>query len=255
MLQFLLPPLIFLFGATIGSFLNVVILRSIADKSLRGRSACPHCQKTLRWWELVPLFSFTLLAGRCARCRAEISVQYPLVELATGIFALVFFLPLPTSVAAVSAGGLFIIAALLLVLFVVDLKTMLLPDLFVVLLGVVIIGMLILERGDWLEAAHGALIGSGFLLFLWLITRGRGIGLGDVKLMLPLGLLFGIVGTTALLFIAFLAGGLWGSVLLLRRQASLKTAIPFGPFLCGAALLLLLWPDLPTRLLWLLWYN
>lgn len=238
----LVPPAAFVFGSIIGSFLNVVILR----RSVGGRSRCPACRQQLRWWELVPILSFTFLRGRCRRCHADISVQYPLVELTMGLLAMVLATPVPATLSEIAIIILEIsMAAVLIVLFVIDLKTMLLPDLFVGLLLVLVLARIIVMTdfqfllASFSSAALGAVVGTGFMLLLWLATRGRGIGLGDVKLMAPLGLLFGVGGTAALLFIAYLVGGAVAVYLLARGRATMKTAMPFGPFLCGAALLLL----------------
>ena len=218
-------PLIFLFGAVIGSFLNVVILRSIKGESLNGRSKCPGCQHTLAWYELVPVFSFLVQRGRCRSCGAGISLQYPIVELLSGIAAALLF---PNILA-------FLLFAVLLVLFVTDLHTFLLPDFFTVLLTAIVLYSGSVSYG-------GMLIGTGFMLFLWAVTSGRGIGFGDVKLMIPLGLFFGVEGVVALLAGAFITGGLVGTYLLVTGKASRKTAIPFGPYLTGFAMLFLVYP-------------
>ncbi len=261
---------LFLIGSCIGSFLNVVILRYCESLSgqkkpfqIHGRSHCPRCQRQLRWWELVPILSFVLLRGRCARCHTAISVQYPLVELAMGLLVVTLATPLPITMMEVYVL-IFksTIAALLVVLFMIDLKTMLLPDMFVgLLLGVVALGQAITyylspSTYNLNDALYGVVIGAGFLMFLWIITRGRGIGLGDVKLMFPIGVWAGLWGSVALLFIAYLVGGAVAFYLLGRRRATLKSAMPFGPFLCGAALSLLVFPAFPEQLLTLiLGYN
>lgn len=233
--------IIFLFGAVLGSFLNVVILRSPEvgqGKGLVGRSACPHCHKNLRWWELVPIFSFLALRGKCQRCRSPVSIQYPAVELAMGVLAAILRDPI-----------LIVVAAVLIVLFVIDLYTMLLPDRFIMLLSVLVIVYLLVRQSLIAQNILGGIgVGAGFLLLLWLITttifHKEGIGLGDVKLMIPLGALFGVSGSVSLLLLAFWGGGLMAAYLLFTRRASLKTAVPFGPFLVGAAIALLIWPTL-----------
>ena len=247
----------FLFGTALGSFLNVVILRWIETHPAPlpyqrpegfARSRCPYCHRTLRWWELVPLLSFTLLRARCARCHRSISVQYPLVELSFGFITLI--LGLRGDYLSI------IIAALLVILFIIDLKTFLLPDLFVGLLLVAVVVQVLstqylpVWQASSVLSTHltGPALGAGFLGFLWLVTRGRGLGLGDVKLMVPLGLLFGFWGTVMLLLAAFVTGGALGLVLLARGRVQLKTAVPFGPFLAGTALLWLLFPQLPLLL-------
>lgn len=266
---------LFLLGSCLGSFLNVVILRSIdalkisegsgglvrRSFSVGGRSQCPRCHQQLRWWELVPVLSFIFLRGRCQRCHEKISIQYPLVELTMGTLVVLLASPLPATPPELALVLLHIaIAALLVILFVIDLKTMLLPDSFVglLLVAVVLENVFRIQNLEFRiqNAVFGIAIGAGFLLLLWILTRGKGIGLGDVKLMIPLGLLFGPLATVALLFLAYTVGGLLAVYLLLQKKATLKTAVPFGPFLCGAAMLLLILPALPERLVEvLLGYN
>jgi prepilin signal peptidase PulO-like enzyme (type II secretory pathway) len=222
---FAFPPVLFAFGAVFGSFLNVVILRHLSGESLMGRSHCVHCKKTLVWYELIPVVSFSLQAARCRSCGESISAQYPIVELAAGLAAMLLF---PNVLA-------YIAFLILLVLFVIDLKSYFLPDFFVLLLTIVV-----LLTGS--VSLSGLLVGSGFLFFLWVITSGEGIGFGDVKLMIPLGLLFGSSATMLLLALAFMFGGAVGAYLLLTKQATRKTAIPFGPYLAGVAMVFLLFP-------------
>lgn len=221
----------FAFGAVIGSFLNVVILRHLSGEALTGRSHCVSCGHTLSWYELIPIFSFIIQAGRCRNCKAEISPQYPIVELFCGIAAVAL---LPNILA-------FIAFALLLALFVIDFRSYLLPDFFILLLTITVLLMGVVSL-------PGLLVGGGFLLFLWVVTSGEGIGFGDVKLMIPLGLAFGAIGTTLLLSIAFMLGGAVGAYLLITKRATRKTAIPFGPYLAGVAMVFLLFPGLVDTL-------
>lgn len=232
------------FGAMVGSFANVLILRFISHQPIgMDRSRCPNCKHVLQWYALVPIFSYVFLRGRCRYCGKGISFQYPLVEFISGAAALYFF-AFNEEVLGVSVI-LYAAFMILLVLFVIDLKTFLLPDFYIILLSVIVI--LYHATGSLIGPTQqfgGVLIGAGSLLLLWAGTRGKGIGFGDVKLLVPLGLLFGIHGTILLLFIAFLTGGLFGGVLLLTKRATPKTAIPFGPFLAGAAMILLIYPAL-----------
>lgn len=251
------PIFSFILGTIVGSFSNVVALRHIVSQRPTGRSKCPKCGLALRWWQLIPLLSFVFLHGRCWHCQAPISVQYPLVELSMGLLTMLLFWPLPTTTLdLISIAAKMGIAAILIILFIIDLRTFILPDRFVVILLWLVMIELAVElsqiHGSYLErlmsSLQGISIGAGFLLFLWIVTRGRGIGLGDVKLLIPLGALFAVQGTITVLFIAFTVGGIFGLYLLARQQASLKTPLPFGPFLSGAAILVLVMPDLPLYL-------
>jgi prepilin signal peptidase PulO-like enzyme (type II secretory pathway) len=246
-------PFFFLFGASVGSFLNVLALRWLAGKAITGRSLCPHCQQSLPWFSLVPLLSFMFLHGRCTHCTCPISVQYPLIEFIAGLCALILFIPLPSTYSAWLAQLLiFIMIALLLVLAIIDSRSFLLPDTHIIILSLIVLLYLwLISPGVWFEPLLGSLLGSGFLFLIWLATRGRGLGFGDVKLMLPLGALFGFPAVFILLWLAFIAGGLVGLWLLWRGRANLKTALPFGPYLVLAALILLLAPQLVDQVfLW-----
>src|SRR5581483_2383085 len=170
------PLVVFIYGAVIGSFLNVVILRHIARRPVTGRSACPTCGHVLGPLDLIPLASFIGLGGRCRYCDAPIAAQYPLVELASGLLFLGFLVPVPaTPVSAAQAVGALILSLLLVVLFVIDLKTFLLPDVFLGLLaGVAVIWRLLPgNQQSWPVLFLAVAVGSGFLLLLWVLTRGR----------------------------------------------------------------------------------
>jgi leader peptidase (prepilin peptidase) / N-methyltransferase len=241
---------LFLFGACVGSFINVVALRfSTKEDAITQRSHCPACGHQLRWYELVPLFSFLLLRGQCSACQAQIAVRYPLVEFVLGVAALALFWPLPPDVLTVAALILsFIAVCLLIILFLIDLRTFLLPDTYIVaLLLVAGVRYMLVQPFSVMQALVGMSIDSGLLFLLWAGTRGRGIGLGDVKLMVPLGLLFGPFHVVVLLFGAFITGGAYGTYLLATGKATPKTAVPFGPYLTGAAVVLLIKPELADR--------
>src|SRR3989344_4983533 len=200
--------LAFAFGAALGSFLNVVIMRYPAEAPT-GRSHCPHCGKTLPWPELAPLISFAWQRGRCRRCRHQLSWQYPLVEGVMGLITLALFMPVPEDPLAFALASLAAaISALLIVLFVIDLRTMFLPDIFIFLLALFVAAHVALRITSYglpvTSSLWGAAIGTGFLALLWAGTAGRGIGLGDVKLMLPLGAFFGPIDTAFLLLTAFI---------------------------------------------------
>lgn len=219
--------LLFTFGLAVGSFLNVVIDRlPKGENIISGRSRCDHCGKTLRWFELIPLLSFVLQRGRCLRCGKQLSVQYPIVEMATAL-GFAFLYP---------SFSYILIFISLFVIFVADLKYQIIPD-SMLIVGVV--GVLFQGRPMWL-AGFGA---SLFFLILFLITRGRGIGFGDVKLGFLMGLLLGFPYIVIALYIAFLTGATAGVILILGKMKTLKSAVPFGPFLIWGTVAGLMWGE------------
>jgi prepilin signal peptidase PulO-like enzyme (type II secretory pathway) len=268
-----------MFGATFASFLNVIILR-YPHQLPTGRSHCPHCHHQLTAWDLIPIISWFMLRGQCRFCHTKISLQYPLVEISGAVAAaLLARSAIISHLHPLIFLLLFLVIALLIVLFLIDLRTMLLPDLFIfILTGLVLLIIIanalpLISRSDTtslspttakgflnddavalpimgiFQALSGAALGSSLLLILWFITSGRGIGFGDVKIMIPLGMLFGPINTVLLLFTAFICGGFLGTYLLVTKQATLKTAVPFGPFLAGVAILFILFPSIPNYLL------
>lgn len=240
---------LFALGSAIGSFLHVVAERYMNGTSpVRGHSICPHCKKRLSAYELIPIISYIVQRAHCRGCGAAIPMHYPLLELVSGVLFLLVFLPVVTaSQSLVLALCIYIAACLLLILLHIDARSMMLPDIYILMLAGMSIVIAYLTGSTADQMALGALVGSGAIYAIWLATAGEGIGFGDVKLMIPLGMLFGLRGSITLLFLAFFIGGMVGIVLLAMKKAGRKTAIPFGPFLAGAALLLLIYPQISDR--------
>lgn len=207
---------LFLFGLIIGSFLNVVIDRF---PNILGRSRCNNCKKILQWHELAPLLSFLFLQGRCSKCKAKIPWQYPIIELATGLLFAWF-----------GWSPILIFVAVLIVIFVYDWKHMLVPDLIV--LPAIILAAL-WKPDNWLAA----IIAAGFFAFLVLISREAWMGWGDVEIAALIGFLLGFPKILLALTLAFVIGSIYGIILIINKKASLKTAIPFGPFLVIATII------------------
>lgn len=237
--------LLFLIGAAIGSFLNVAIIR-YPNTSLTGRSRCAACRRQLRWWELIPIASFIALRGRCKTCSASLSLQYPVVEAGMGLAAVAAATPVPhnTETMLISTLVLTIIGALMM-LFFIDLKLFVLPDALILTVMVAAALLHLLKGRTLTEAVGGAVVGAGTLLFIWMASGGRGIGLGDVKLMIPLGALLGPAATIVALLLAFTVGAVVGVYLLATGRATLKTPVPFGPFLIATAGIVTLIPHVP----------
>lgn len=232
---------IFLLGLSIGSFLNVLIDRLPRGKNvITGRSVCDYCKKTLRWFELIPLLSWALQGGRCRRCHNRLSWQYPLVEVVTGVGFVVLQGQAFEARQGLALWGEWLIFSALLVIFMADLKYQIIPDSMAVLgiIGVLIQGPARLAGSALWLSAFGA---SGFFLLLWFITRGRAMGLGDVKFAFLMGLLLGFPGVIVACYLAFLTGAGVGVILILRGKKGLKSKIAFGPFLILGTCITLVW--------------
>ena len=230
-----------LFGLLVGSFLNVVIARVPAGKSVWApRSACPECGAPIAWYDNVPLVSFAILRGQCRRCATAIPWRYPIVEAATGTaFALAYLLYGPTIDFAVSAlllGALIAITA-------IDLREQIIPD--AITLPGIVLGFAVSflpGRVGWLDSLIGIAVGGGIFLVIILVSGG-GMGGGDMKLGAMLGAFLGWkVGLLGLLLSVLAGGGIAVLLLLLGRKGR-KEAIPFGPFLALGGAIALLWGD------------
>jgi len=233
--------IIFLFGLAIGSFLNVVICRLETKESiLVSRSYCPKCKKSLKWFELIPIFSFLIQKGKCRYCGKKISIQYPLVELVTGLlFILIFNQFFPNYLNLIYY---LIIFSLLLVIFVYDLKHYIIPD-KIVYPAIIIAGIFNFQFSIFNEfsifklSILSALGASGFFLSLVLISKGKWMGLGDVKLAFLMGLILGWPNIFIALFLSFAFGAIIGLILIAFKKKGLKSEIPFGPFLISSTLM------------------
>ena len=205
------------------------------------------CRSTLSWYELIPVLSFFFLLGRCRRCKTKIAIQYPLVELVSGIiFATLFYLFrdfffTDTAVFILSFTYYALMFSLLLLLAVYDLKHKIIPDAFSFAFGVIaFVGLFFFARGSDVFSPHlpgifdllaGPLIASPFYL-LWFMSRGTWMGFGDVKLALGIGWFLGVSAALSALAVAFWSGALIGVFLLLTsKKYKMKTQIPFAPYL------------------------
>lgn len=238
----MIATVLFIFGSIIGSFLNVVIYRLKHDQSfIKGRSYCPHCKKTLGFWDLIPILSFIFLRARCRYCQQKISWQYPLVELAT---ALAWLWPYLIFGLTAQFWLVAVITCFLIVIFVYDLRYYLILDEVVVpAIILVLIFDIFLSNRQFTDFIWGGIIGGGFFLIQYLISGGKWIGGGDIRLGLLMGLLLGVAGVIAALFIAYILGALVSIGLLMSKKKKMKSRIPFGTFLSLATIVVLLYGD------------
>lgn len=222
------------FGLGMGSFMNVVVYRLYVHKSLGGRSQCPHCQRVLPWYCLVPVVSFILLQAKCHFCKKPIALQYPLVELVTGgLYAVttIWFITEPWQL--VWHLGMMTILVLI---FVYDLKYYLIPDVFSLTgIGLAVIGQLAFGM-PWWKLALGIAVGGGVFLMQYLISRGRWIGGGDIRLGALLGAYLSWPLIVVGLFFAYVFGATVAVGLLLRSKKQFGDKLPFGTALAAAAI-------------------
>jgi len=236
---------LFVFGLCVGSFLNVVVYRLNHGLSpLLGRSICPKCKKKIPWQDNIPLLSFVFLGGRCRFCKKSISLQYPLVELATGILFVVDYQGLSGTIRDYQ-GWLNLVyylflTSVLIAIFVSDFRYQTIPDKIVY--PAILISFLY-PIPYTLYPIPAALGAASFFLALVLITRGKGMGLGDVKLAGLMGLVLGWPKIIIALYLAFLTGAIAGVILVLIGKKRFGEHIPFGPFLVGATWISILWGE------------
>jgi prepilin signal peptidase PulO-like enzyme (type II secretory pathway) len=231
----LLYLFVFLLGLIVGSFLNVVIFRYNTGLTVGGRSKCMSCYKTLRWYELVPVLSYVAQRGKCRGCRAKFSWQYPAVEMATALlFLLIFNFQFSRLGGGQAIFNIFLgwlVASILIVITVYDLRHEIIPDGLVCAFDILAL-LSVVYAHSWEQF----LVGVACFLFLgsfWFFSRGRWMGLGDAKLALGIGWFLPFPQGIAAVIIAFWSGALVGILLLLarRKKFTLKSEMPFAPFL------------------------
>ncbi len=233
---------VFIFGAILGSFINVVILRLPEGKSIvQPPSSCPGCGSELRWFDNIPIISFLLLLGRCRTCKKPISWQYPLIEATCGLLALALFNRFGPSI--IYAGYLTFALSLVAVIFI-DMRYQIIPD-SISLPGIACGFALSFAPGGigWQSSLIGLLAGGGTLyaiaLFYYRLTRREGMGGGDIKLLAMIGAFLGWQSLPFVIFGSAAAGALFGIGAMIRQGRGGKTVIPYGPFLSLAAIIFL----------------
>lgn len=247
-----LPPFAaFAFGAIVGSFLNVVIHRYPREESVVfPPSRCPKCGARIKPWDNVPVVAWLWLGGRCRACREPISLRYPLVELANGLFWLAVYLRTGPTVTFLLVSSL---VSMTIVLIFIDLEIQILPDVIDlpgIAIGVLAAGLNMTAGTSGLllaptlaDSLGGAVAGAGILLAIALsyklVRKVEGMGLGDVKMMAMIGATVGWQPLFALLLLASVTGAGAGLLLALRSAAGMRVAVPFGVFL-GLAFLVIL---------------
>jgi leader peptidase (prepilin peptidase) / N-methyltransferase len=252
--KIILALIAFVFGLCFGSFLNVIVYRLPRKQSIaQPPSFCPECKTRLKIADLVPILSFILLKGRCRYCGAGIAVRYPLVELAAGLlFAALFYRFGLTIDTFFYLSLLYILMAITLI----DFEHRIVPNTLVAC-GIVMAVLFFLppliayltDLPDLflisiapLDALAGAAAGGGVMLLIILVSRG-GMGAGDMKLMLMIGLFVGLRGVAVVLMLSFIFGALVGIALMILGRATRKDALPFAPYLSLATFVNVFWGE------------
>jgi len=282
-MPFLIVFLVFILGLVIGSFLNVVIWRLETDESfVTGRSHCPKCRKDLGALDLIPILSYLFLRGKCRYCRKKISWEYPLVELITGLlFCFVwirhggfinsaeFSIFLPAMLTQALQAGNFqfsnilllirdwVLVSSMIVIFVFDFKHYLISDkviyftaasLIIFDLALFFLGQLAIA--DLVSFLLAGVFGILFFLIQFVVSHGRWIGEGDIRLGFLMGLALGWPGILWALFLAYFLGAIVGGILMIIDWKKIKSAIPFGPFLVIGTLVILFYGETLINWYW-----
>jgi leader peptidase (prepilin peptidase)/N-methyltransferase len=243
MIKIFLSFFFLVLGTAVGSFLNCVIFRLERGKSfLKGRSFCPHCKHLLGWKDLIPILSFILLKGKCRYCKNKISFQYPVVEFLTGILAFFCFFPLIQNFSLFNLQSSifnFLFFCLLILIFVFDLKHYLIPD--QILNFTIFLSFLYrVFNFSGVKNLFFSLFPSLFFLGLILISKEKWMGWGDFEIAIFMGIFLGWPKILIALFFSFFTGALVGLILVFLKKKTLKSQIPFAPFLVSGTFFALL---------------
>ena len=242
---FLNSFLIFILGACLGSFSNVCIYRLPKNKQIvSGRSFCPRCKKKINWFDNLPIISFLFLSGKCRKCKKVIQLRYLIVEMITGISFLLIYLNFEN---LYTITFLSILSLILIMIFFIDLENFIIPD----SLNFSVMGLALLKNflpnfdTSLIHEINQSIIGGmvGYLS-IWLIIylyktfkKIDGMGFGDAKLMAGIGLLFGWQSIPFILFVSSILGLIFVVPSLIKKQKTMRTEIPFGPFIIAACLI------------------
>lgn len=234
-MEFVILCLFFIYGLVFGSFFNVVGLRVPKGESIvRPPSHCTVCDRNLTVKDLVPVFSFVFLKGKCRGCGKKIHWMYPVMELATGLLFAFAYYQLGFTLELVVA---LLFISLLVIITVSDIAYMLIPDKILLFFLIPLIVLRVFEPlGPWWDSIVGAVVGFGVLFLIAIVSKG-GMGGGDIKLFFVIGLVLGWVPTLLTLFLASIIGTVIGVISLKRTKQGRKTPIPFGPSIAIAAII------------------
>lgn len=247
---------IFILGLIIGSFLNALIWRMHTRESMMTRSACPICRRQLAWFENIPVFSYLFLRGKCRHCHKRISIQYPLVELVTGVLFVLAYNAMPTTFLNFMPSDLlklmrlFFVISVMITVFIYDLRWYLILDRVTATAAIVLIffnlallylnGQSVMDI-SWSHAVYAFAVSAGFFAAQYYGSRGKWIGFGDVKLGVVMALALGWPNALVAIAVAYILGAFIGVGLILSGNKRMGSELPFGTFLAIATVIGLLW--------------
>jgi len=237
---------IFILGLIVGSFSNVCICRIPKNESIIfPASHCPKCRSNISPKDNIPLLSFILLKGRCRNCKSKISIQYPVVELLTGLIYLIIYLIYGFSIQSLIY---IILSSALIIIAFIDLNEQIIPD--VISLPGIIIGFILsffVPYISFINSGLGVLAGGGIILIIGMagsvIFKKEAMGGGDVKLAAMIGAFLGWRYIIISLFLGFFLGALAGIILIISKIKSREDVVPFGPFIILGSFITLLWGE------------
>ncbi len=246
-MELFIAGIVAVFGAVIGSFLNVVILRLPEDGAsiVYPASHCPRCKTPLQWYDNIPILSYCMLMGKCRNCNERISIQYPLVEACMALLAAAVYLRF--GLGFDFFYYLFFAACLLVIIFI-DLHHQIIPDVISLPgIGIGLAGSFFSQNLTWQQSVFGVLCGGGILFLVsyvyFKIAKQDGMGGGDIKLLAMLGAFLGWQSLLFIVFFSSLTGSIAGIAAMVQQKKGGKTRIPFGPFLCIAGYMFLFYQD------------
>lgn len=244
--------MIFILGLCLGSFVNMLVYRVARKYKLEkdkfkvknnNRSHCDFCGKQLSWYENVPIISWLLQGGKSRCCHKKLSLQYPIAEITMGILFTIYWLLGARLIAPLQFVIGFLVIVLLVFLVVFDFKYMILPDFAVATLIIISFLGVVFDEPNIIPYLISAIVSSGFFLFLYLITKKKGMGFGDVKLAVFMGLFLGWPKIILAMYIAFITGAVIGIIGIFIKKITKKSKIAFGPFLILGTIVTWLWGD------------
>jgi leader peptidase (prepilin peptidase) / N-methyltransferase len=236
---------IFILGAIFGSFLNVVIYRLPKGESILFPSShCPYCGKPIQYYDNIPIISYALLMGKCRSCGSHISVRYPIIEFATACIALILFLKYGISMIFFKE---FCLASILLTAMMIDYEFMIIPDTLTITGSIIAFSIALIEgKVALIHCITGAMVGGAIMIGMYylgkMLFNREGVGFGDVKLAIVIGMFIGPLWCLVSLVLSIIFGGLWGILYLLLDKKIIGKEIPFGPFIAIGGFFVLFFP-------------